>query len=52
MTTEGQVDLFVATHPLDTLQVAHTPFAKVVKERSALTTVLGFEHAQSRQPVA
>jgi peptide/nickel transport system substrate-binding protein len=41
MTTEGQVDLFVATRPLDTLQVAQSPFATVVKERSALTTVFG-----------
>jgi ABC-type transport system substrate-binding protein len=41
MTTEGQVDLFVDTRPLDTLRVAQSPFAKVVKERSMLTAVLG-----------
>ena len=41
MTSEGQVDLFVDTRPLDTLRVAQSPFARVVKERSNLTTVLG-----------
>jgi peptide/nickel transport system substrate-binding protein len=41
MTTEGQVDLFVGMRPLDTLQVAQSPFAKVVKEGSTLTTVFG-----------
>jgi peptide/nickel transport system substrate-binding protein len=41
MTTEGQVDLFIDTRPLDTLRVAQSPFARVVKERSTLTTVLG-----------
>jgi peptide/nickel transport system substrate-binding protein len=41
MTTEGQVDLFVDMRPLDTLAVAQSPFARVVKERTLLTTVLG-----------
>jgi peptide/nickel transport system substrate-binding protein len=42
MTSEGQVDLFVDMRPIDTLRVAQSPLAKVVKERSSLTTVLGF----------
>jgi peptide/nickel transport system substrate-binding protein len=41
MTSDGQVDLFVEMRPLDTLRVAQSPFAKVVKERSHLTTVQG-----------
>jgi peptide/nickel transport system substrate-binding protein len=41
MTSEGQVDLLVDMRPLDTLRVAQSPFARVVKERSSLVTVLG-----------
>jgi peptide/nickel transport system substrate-binding protein len=41
MTSEGQVDLFVDTRPLDTLRIAQSPFAKVVKQCHMLTTVLG-----------
>lgn len=40
-TGEGQVDLVTALRPLDTLRVAQSPFAKVVKNRGALTTVFG-----------
>ncbi len=39
--SEGQVDLVTELRPLDTLKVAQSPFAKVVKSRGALTTVLG-----------
>ncbi len=41
-TSEGQVDLVTELSPLETLQVAQSPFAKVVKNRGALTTVFGF----------
>jgi len=41
-TAEGQVDLVTELSPLETLQVAQSPFAQVVKNRGALTTVLGF----------
>src|SRR5215813_5362447 len=41
-TAEGQVDLVTELSPLETLQVAQSPFAQVVKNRVALTTVLGF----------
>jgi peptide/nickel transport system substrate-binding protein len=44
MTSEGQVDLFVDMRPLDTLRVAQSPFAKVVKERSTLITVVTDRH--------
>ncbi len=40
-TGEGQVDVVTELRPLDTLKVAKSPFAKVVKSRGALTTVLG-----------
>ena len=40
-TAEGQVDLVSELSPLETLQVAQSPFAQVVKNRGALTTVFG-----------
>jgi peptide/nickel transport system substrate-binding protein len=40
-TGEGRVDLFADLRPLDTLRVAQSPFAKVVKERGGLRNVLG-----------
>jgi peptide/nickel transport system substrate-binding protein len=39
---EGRVDLVTGLSPLETLRVAQSPFAKVVKARGSLTTVLGF----------
>ena len=38
---EGQVDLVTGLSPLETLRVAQSPFAKVVKTRGSLVTVLG-----------
>ena len=38
---EGQVDLVTELRPLDTLRVAQSPFAKVVKNRGSLKTVFG-----------
>ena len=40
-TAEGRVDLVSELSPLDTLRVAESPFAKVVKTRGSLTTVFG-----------
>jgi peptide/nickel transport system substrate-binding protein len=40
-TSEERVDLFADLRPLDTLRVAQSPFAKVVKERGGLRNVLG-----------
>ncbi len=40
-TGEGRVDLVSDLSPLDTLRVAQSPFAKVVKNRGALKTVVG-----------
>ena len=40
-TTEGRVDVVNGLRPLETLQVAQSPFAKVVKKRRALVTVFG-----------
>jgi peptide/nickel transport system substrate-binding protein len=39
--SEGRVDLFADIRPLDTLRVAQSSFAKVVKERGGLRNVLG-----------
>jgi peptide/nickel transport system substrate-binding protein len=39
---EGRVDLVTELSPLDTLRVAQSPLAQVVKNRGALTTVFGF----------
>ncbi len=40
-TAEGQVDLVTGLSPLETLRVAQSPFASVVKDRGALVTVFG-----------
>ena len=40
-TGEGRVDLVTGLSPLETLRVAESPFAKVVKNRGALLTVFG-----------
>ena len=40
-TGEGRVDLVTELSPLESLQVAESPFAQVVKNRGALTTVFG-----------
>jgi peptide/nickel transport system substrate-binding protein len=40
-TSEGRVDLVTDLSPLETLRVAQSPFAKVVKSRKNLETVLG-----------
>jgi peptide/nickel transport system substrate-binding protein len=40
-TSEGRVDLVSDLSPLETLQVAESPFAKVVKNRGSLSTVFG-----------
>jgi peptide/nickel transport system substrate-binding protein len=39
--TEGRVDLLTGLSPLETLRVAESPFAKVVKDRGFLVTVSG-----------
>ena len=40
-TSEGRVNLVNELRPLETLRVAQSPFAKVVKRRGALVTVFG-----------
>jgi ABC-type transport system substrate-binding protein len=40
-TSEGRVDLVTGLSPLETLRVAQSPFAKVVKARGALVSVFG-----------
>jgi peptide/nickel transport system substrate-binding protein len=40
-TGEGRVDLVSELRPVETLRVAQSPFAKVVKNRAALRTVFG-----------
>jgi len=40
-TGEGHVDVVTELRPLDTLHVAESPFAKVVKNRGALLTLFG-----------
>jgi peptide/nickel transport system substrate-binding protein len=40
-TGEGRVDVVTGLSPLETLRVAESPFAKVVKTRGSLTTVVG-----------
>ncbi len=40
-TSEGRVDLVTELRPLDTLRVAESPSAMVVKNRAALVTVFG-----------
>jgi len=41
-TTEGRVDLVTELRPLETLRVAESPFAKVVKNRGSLMSVSGW----------
>jgi ABC-type transport system substrate-binding protein len=40
-TTEGRVDLVTGLNPLETLRVAQSPFAKVVKTRDTLGFLFG-----------
>src|SRR5712691_12670872 len=40
-TGEGHIDVVTELRPLDTLRVAESPFAKVVKNRGALLTIVG-----------
>src|SRR5216684_3871943 len=40
-TSEGRVDVVTELNPLDTLRVAESPFATVVKNRGNLQTVFG-----------
>ena len=40
-TGEGRVDLVTGLSPLETLRVAESPFAAVVKNRGVLVTVFG-----------
>ena len=40
-TTEGQVDILGDLRPLDTLRVAQSPHAKVIKERGGLRNIMG-----------
>src|SRR5215813_13930125 len=40
-TGEGRVDVVTELSPLDTLRVAESPFAQVVKNRKSLVTVFG-----------
>lgn len=50
-TGEGQVDLVTGLSPLETLRVAESPFAKVVKSRGALMSVFGmFNMRQAGSP--
>jgi glutathione transport system substrate-binding protein len=48
-TTEGRVDLVTGLSPLETLRVAQSPFATVVKKRGSLTTVFGQFNLRKRQ---
>jgi peptide/nickel transport system substrate-binding protein len=50
-TTEGRVDLVSAVRPLDTLRVAESPWATVVKSRGNLRTVFGlFNRRKAASP--
>jgi peptide/nickel transport system substrate-binding protein len=48
-TTDGRVDLVTELSPLETLRVAQSPFAKVVKKRGSLTTVFGQFNLRKRE---
>jgi peptide/nickel transport system substrate-binding protein len=48
-TTEGRVDLVSELSPLDTLRVAQSPFAEVVKNRGAFMTVFGMFNMRKTQ---
>jgi ABC-type transport system substrate-binding protein len=41
-TAEGRIDLVTDLSPLETLRVAESPMAQVVKHRGSITTVFGF----------
>jgi peptide/nickel transport system substrate-binding protein len=45
-TTDGRVDLVSGLRPLDTLRVAESPWATVVKSRGSLRTVYGLFNRQ------
>jgi peptide/nickel transport system substrate-binding protein len=45
-TAEGRVDVVTDLRPLDTLRVAQSPFAKVVKHRQSLQSVFGLINMQ------
>ncbi len=48
---EGRVDLVTELSPLETLQVAQSPFAQVVKNRGGLRTVFGqFNSRKAQSP--
>jgi peptide/nickel transport system substrate-binding protein len=48
---EGRVDVVTGLSPLETLRVAESPFAKVVKTRGSLTTVVGqFNRRKASSP--
>jgi peptide/nickel transport system substrate-binding protein len=50
-TGEGRVDLVTELSPLETLRVAESPFATVVKNRGSLMTVFGhFNTRKARSP--
>ncbi len=50
-TKEGRVDLVSELRPVETLRVAKSPFAKVVKNRGALVTVFGqFNMRKAQSP--
>jgi peptide/nickel transport system substrate-binding protein len=50
-TGEGRVDLVTELSPLETLRVAQSPFATVVKNRGSLMTVFGhFNTRKARSP--
>jgi peptide/nickel transport system substrate-binding protein len=50
-TTEGRVDIVSELSPLETLRVAQSPFAKIVKNRGALMPVVGqFNTRKPRSP--
>jgi peptide/nickel transport system substrate-binding protein len=50
-TTEGRVDLVSELRPLDTLRVAQSPLATVVKNRGSLITVFGlFNRRKAESP--
>ena len=52
-TVEGQVDLVSELSPLETLRVAQSPFAQVVKNRGTLMTVFGvFNVRKADSPLA
>lgn len=48
-TGEGRVDLVTGLSPLETLRVAQSPFAKVVKGRGSLATIFGFFNVQKTE---